>query len=360
MKVFVFGIRGFPFIGGGAERHSEELYPRLVKMGYDITILARKVYSPDWRDIKFKKIPYIDNPYLETMSHSIFCSLYCLWKRPDIVHIHNMGACLLIPLLLLRGIKVVFTLHSFNYQHKKWNRFARFVLNTCESIGINMSHKIIAISPEMRNFLRKKYNRHMPLACISNAVSKPEYVPPGLILKKFGLKEKKYVLAVGRLASEKGFDILIKAYKLISNPSFKLAIAGTGNTSYAQELKKSKSENIVFTGYQNGKDLAELYSNAGLCVLSSFHEGFPLVFLEALSYGIPMLASHITAYTHIKLPNYRYYHADNAEELALKIQNLLNVNFTADEKNSYKHILENEYDWEKVTEKTKDIYDSLS
>ena len=354
MKVFVFGIRGFPFVGGGAERHSEELYPRLVKKGYDITVLSRVKYFDELHGVKFKKIPYIDEPYLETMSHSILCSLYCIWKKPDLVHIHNMGACLLIPLLILRGIKVVFTIHSFNYQHKKWGRFARCILNLCESLGVNLSHRVITISKEMKDVLIKKYQRQMFIHYVSNAVNKPEYVPAGMVLKKYKLEAKKYILAVGRLVPEKGFDKLIEAHKKWNR--YKLVIVGNGDTQYAKDLKKT--ENVIFTGFLCGRELAELYTNAGLMVLSSFHEGFPLVYLEALSYELPIVASNIHAFKHIHLPPYRYYFVDDAEELAVKMESLFGVEFTKKEKYHYKHILENEYNWDKVAQRTKEMYDT--
>jgi len=358
MRVFVFGIRGFPFIGGGAERHSEELYPRLVKRGYDVTVLARTVHLEGWKGIKFKKIRYHKNPRLETMTHSILCSLYCIKKKPDVVHIHNMGACLLVPLLVLMNLRVVLTLHSFNYLHKKWNFFARFILNTCENLGINFSHRIITVSKDMVEFLRNKYQRTLPLNYIPNAIDKAEHIPAGFTLKKYKLREKKYALAVGRLTPEKGFDCLVKAYNL-AKPDFKLVIIGDGDSEYAKELRRNKSEDIIFTGYLNGKDLAELYSNAGLMVLSSFNEGSPLVFLEALNYGIPIIASNIRAYKYIPLPSYRYYIVDDIDELALKMKELFNEDFTPEEKHYHKNLLENEYNWDKVTKQTQNIYDSV-
>ena len=358
MKIFVFGIRGFPLVGGGAERHSEELYPRLYKLGHDITVLTRRYYFDTWEGVKFKKIPYIDNTHLETISHSILCSLYAFWKKPDLVHIHNMGACLLVPFLVLRGIKVVVTLHSFNYRHKKWGHFARYVLNFCESMGVNFAHKIITVSREMRNFLITKYNRYMYIDYISNAVKPADFVAPNLILKKYNLEPKKYALSVGRLVPEKGFDKLIEAYK-IAKPMFKLVIVGEGNTQYATDLKKEKTDNIIFTGYLCGKELAELYSNAGLMILSSFQEGFPLVFLEALSYNLPILASNIETHKHIKLESYRYYTVDNVKELALKMRETFNFPYSKEETHLYKNLLENEYNWDKIARDTNTLYGAI-
>lgn len=357
--VFVLGIRGFPFVGGGAEKHSEELYPRLAKKGYDITALVRYFTFPEWKGVKMKKLPYLAHTSLETISHSAFCTVYCLIKRPDLIHIHNMGACLFIPILLLAGLKVMFTVHSINYHHKKWGFLARFILNLGELIGINCSHTVITVSEDLKNYFHKKYNRKVRLHYINNAVGKPERVYSGLTLKKYTLKPKEYILAVGRLVPEKGFDNLIKAYK-VSDTDAKLVIVGDGDTPYAKELKRNKSAMIVFTGYICGKELAEVYTNAGLFVSSSYSEGFPIVFLEALSYEISMLVSNIPANNIIPLPTYRYYHQENVEELAGKMTELINVDYSNEQKVYFRHMLENEYDWEAVTEKTFNLYEKAT
>lgn len=356
MRVFVFGIRGFPFIGGGAERHSEELYPRLVKH-FDITVLCRRYIFPEWKRVKFIRLPYINNRYLETLSHSIICSFYCLIKRPDIVHIHNMGAFLLIPLLSFSGIKVIITIHSLNYQHKKWGHFGRWVLNTLENIGISFCHQIIVVSKEIRDHLRDKFPRAIPLHIIPNGVNEPEYTPAGLTLRKYKLKQKRYILAVGRLVPEKGFDRLVQCYKAIPEPDYKLVIVGNGerDSDYKRELIVQGDSNIIFTGFLCGKELAELYTNAGLFVSTSFNEGFPLVVLEAMSYGLPMLLSNILAHREIKLRKFRYF--KSTKELPAKIEYAMRKGITAKEQQNYRHLLREYYNWESVAKSTRGMYD---
>jgi glycosyltransferase involved in cell wall biosynthesis len=344
-------------VSGGAEKHCEELYPRLAEMGYDITVLTRYYKFPTWNRVKFKKIPYIDKTALETMSHSIMCSLYCIKNKPDIVHIHNMGACLLVPLMSICGIRVVLTIHSLNYLHEKWNRIARWVLNFCELIGISFSHRIIIVSKEIIKFLSIKYQRPLPCDLIPNGISRPEYVSPGETLRKYGLTPKKYVLAVGRLDPVKGFDRLIDAYKTIPIPDYKLVIVGNDiKNKHGVELRLNKSDKIIFTGFLCGKPLAELYTNAGLFVSASAVEGFPIVVLEALSYGLPTLLSDILAHREIRLPNYRYFNRDNLKELALKIEELIQMGITEEEADKFKQILTRDYNWEAIARKTAEIY----
>ncbi len=77
-------------------------------------------------------------------------------------------------------------------------------------------------------------------------------------------------------------------------------------------------EKIVFTGYVYGEKLNQLYTHAGLYVLSSYNEGFPLVLLEAMSYGLDVLVSDIPASHLVDLPADDYFSKGDYEELARK------------------------------------------
>lgn len=346
----VFGIRGFPWIGGGAERHSEALYPLLVERGHDVTILTRQLTMETWKGVKFVKLPYINNQYFEALSHSILATIYCIRHRPDLVHIHNIASCPIAFLFPLFGIRNVLTIHSLNYLQPKWGKVARFVLNYCEMVGINFSEEIVSVSREIVKYLKAKYKRDIPISFIANGVAEPEFVKPNLLLKKIGVEPKKYILSVGRLSEEKGLENLIMAYKNIQKPDYKLVIVGgyTHNTLWVRNLMAQKGENIKFTGFICGKDLAELYTNAGLFVAPSPCEGFPLVMLEALSYGLPVLASDIFPHREMKLESKRYCNCENIKEFSLKMDKLIGEGITEEEAEKYRTMLKGNYDWKAI------------
>lgn len=72
MKITVTGTRGIPNIMGGIETHCEELFPRIVKKGFDVTIIRRKSYVKDYIS-EYKGIKLID---IETPKKKIFRSYY--------------------------------------------------------------------------------------------------------------------------------------------------------------------------------------------------------------------------------------------------------------------------------------------
>lgn len=322
IKICVMGTRGFPFIQGGVESHCESLYP-LFGDDYLLIIFRRKPYVNSfctYQNIRFIDLPSTKIKGFETVFHSFLSTCFCLFVRPDIVHIHNIGPALFSPLLKIFGIKTVLTYHSPNYEHQKWGLFAKILLRLSEKIAFSTSNSIIFV------------NKFQMEKCSNKIKQKSHYIPNGIRhtspsvkmdhILDLSLLPHKYVLSVGRITQEKGFDCLIKAFESNMLADYKLVIAGGVETesSYFKELQKLiVSNRVVFTGYVFGEKLNQLYTHAGLYVLSSYNEGFPLVLLEAMSYGLDVLVSDISATHLVKLSADDYFEKGNYKELANKM-----------------------------------------
>ena len=271
-------------------------------------------------------------------------------KKPDVVHYHNIGPALFSPIVKLRHIPVVLTYHSANYEHDKWGYFARKLLLCAEKIALKTSDKIIFVN----KFQMEKY--------AENIREKSIYLPNGIndypvsqctnYLDEIGVKPGKYILSVGRITKEKGFDTLIKAYKIANKNDFKLVIAGgvEFENGYMSELQNiSVNENIIFTGFTYGDNLYQLYTYAGLFVLASRNEGFPLVLLEAMKYGLDVLVSDIPATHLVKLDSEDYFHSENIEELSEKISKKIKL------VNRREYDL-SEYNWDAIAKNVSKVF----
>src|SRR4030067_2262197 len=95
-------------------------------------------------------------------------------------------------------------------------------------------------------------------------------------LRSRGLKEKEYILFVGRLVPEKGVHLLLEAFRNLKTEK-KLVIAGGSSHTddYVKKLRQNTDHRVIFCGYVYGEELASLYSNACLCVFPSLLEGMP-------------------------------------------------------------------------------------
>ena len=104
--------------------------------------------------------------------------------------------------------------------------------------------------------------------------------------------KNKIVLAVGRLHEQKGFDMLLQAWKPIEkqHPDWTLRIVGEGPQREAleQQIADLGLQHVVLAG--RSEKMAEEYNEASLFVLSSRYEGLPLVLIESMWCGLPCIA----------------------------------------------------------------------
>ena len=358
MKIFVFGTRGFPDIQGGVEKHCEALYSGF-SSDFSITVFRRKPYiirTPYYNQIQFIDLPSTRIKGFEAIFHSLVCALICIWKRPNIVHIHNIGPGFFIPLLRLFGLKIVLTYHSANYEHKKWGYLSKKILELSEFFALKYSNRIIFVNRfqmEKVSVEVKKKSTYIPNG-ISNNLKKTDSIN---YIKSLGITPKKYRLAVGRITPEKGFDDLIEAFILLNDPNYKLVIAGgvEHEINYFNSLKnKNHANQIIYTGFLTEEYLQELYTHTALFVLSSHNEGFPLVVLEAMQLGCNILLSNIPATQLLNLPENYYYPMGDINKLYLSLKEKLK----SQNSNLVQYDL-SKYNWEKICQQTAQIYKSL-
>ena len=353
MNICVLGLRGFPLIEGGVEKHCEHLYPRMTE---DITVIRRKPYvtaecqaSSHYEHIRFVDLSSTKLKGFEAVFHSYLATRKAAELKPDIVHIHNIGPAMFSGILLRKGIPVVLTYHSPNYEHSKWGVVAKKLLLHSEKVALKNSSKIIFVN----RFQMQKYPKEIQRKSvyIPNGIDEPVFSKSTDYLESLGVEADRYVLAVGRITPEKGFDTLIMGFKMAKHDGYKLVIAGgvEFESGYMAELKKLAGDDVVFTGYVFGDKLNQLYTYAALYVLSSNNEGFPLVLLEAMSYGLDVLVSDIPASHLVKLDKDAYFTRGDIKMLSEKIsQRLRNP-----QKKKYDL---KDYDWDVVVKETTDVY----
>ncbi len=366
MKIALIGQKAIPAKSGGVDRHVESLAMYLSSYNEDIFAYNRKGYlkgdyKQDINGINIVNIPYINTKNLAAITHTFSSVIHAMYKSVDVIHFHGIGPSILswMPKVFKPKIKVVSTLHSFDYGNDKWGFFAKFMLKLGEKIMCRCADEIIVLTKLMSDYLKEKYNRDsriIPNGALIRKVDRSHY------LQEFNIEKNKYIVSVSRLIRLKGIQYLIKVFKDLKDSNnidneLKLVIVGEGE--YGDELKRmaEKRDDIIFTGNQSGEVLAQLYQNAKLFVQSSETEGLSISLLEAMAYGLPILASEIPANTEAAADTAIYFQSKSVSDLKNKLKNILN-DFNEIERLSLKakERAEKVYDWKEISKKTIELY----
>ena len=136
---------------------------------------------------------------------------------------------------------------------------------------------------------------------IENAIDTEQFHPShpirdGRIAKHESSNDQLVIGSIGRLATEKGFDLLIAAFLRVLEDGInaRLVIAGEGpdQTALEDQIKNSgMADRIQLLGFQC--DTAAFYEKLDIFVLSSHREGLPNVLLEAMAMGTPVIATRV-------------------------------------------------------------------
>lgn len=377
MKIAVIGTKGIPARFGGIERHCEELYPRLAARGHEVTIFVRDWFTPMrglYKGVYLRGAPTLNRKGLDAFMHSAAASLISLQGDFDIVHYHAIGPSLFSFIPKARGMKTVATVHALDWQRAKWGAGAREVLKAGEWASAHFPRKTIVVSRDLQRYFRDRYGRET--VYIPNGVVPVEPPTSAELIRDFGIEPGRYILFLGRLVPEKGCHDLIAAY-LESGIDLPLVVAGGSSHSdeYAGELKRmaavagaasagnagteSKSGRVIFTGNVEGELLTQLSGHAGLFVLPSMLEGLPIVLLEMLSLGVPVLASDIGPCREV-LEDGRFgalYRAGDQADLKEKLlESLENVEELREKAEAGRKHVQTANDWEKIAEETERVY----
>jgi glycosyltransferase involved in cell wall biosynthesis len=366
MKICVLGLRGLPRVMGGVETHCEQLFPLLKRRRPNDTfiIIARRAYLParssEYQGLRIVSLPHARDRHFETITNTLCGVLYARFVlHSDLVHLHGIGPALMAPVAKALGMKIIITYHSKNYEHKKWNWFARSMLRIGEFCTVAFGDRVITVSQSLSLDLKRRFpGTEGKIFFIPNGAdhltTSGEHHFADDVFLKHGLVSKRYVLSVGRLVPEKGFHDLVAAFKA-TDLDRKLVIAGNADhkNAYSDRLLAQASNRIIFTGFLPRETLQVLLQNASLFVLPSYNEGLPIAALEAAVAGIPVLLSDIEPNRDLGLRQENYFRAGDVDHLQQKLarnHDLYRVD--RDE------ILE-KYNWELACADTDELYSSL-
>jgi len=268
------------------------------------------------RSIIDKFHAFINGIYSNNMKHN-FSALVTSY-RPDIVHVHNLFP-LISPSILTAchdfGVPVVMTCHNYRLVcpiglyfhdgevckrctggHEYW-----CILKNCRNkITESIAYAVrTMVARKLRLFIDNVtlfifLSRFQKNQLVSAGISDERgiVIPNAVEIPKFSVDTAsgKYIAYVGRISPEKGLDTLLSA----AAKAHQMPIYIAGQGEIWPKLAKEISSNIKYLGLLSHSQLADFYGNARFVVVPSIcEEPFGLVTAEAMSYGLPVIASDI-------------------------------------------------------------------
>lgn len=382
VKVCIFAPALSPWSLGGVAEHTYQLSKQLVQLDCEVHIVCKTVKGRSVHEvvdgIQVHRLAHNRGPpWLFFLKKSVLNEISKQWKF-DLFH--SQGPCgafmqLTKPLLV--------TLHGTSADEAKevfrdlidmprlgiWNLNAYILhalavpstyLPTCflKRVAKNAT-KIIAVS----QFVKRQAKN-----ILNAAPEKVEVVYNGaqrncaVVPKK--KKERPIILYIGYLGVRKGLPYLISALRLVfkKNQDARAVIIGDGPLkSLCQHMarKLNISHRVAFTGIVTERQKARWYQKADLCVFPSTYDPFPIVALEALAAGKPVVASNVGGLPEViqNKVNGLLVRPRNPKEIAEAVDMILSHDELAGKmaKNALQTI-EREFNWENAAQKTLSIY----
>lgn len=369
LRIAMLGHKRIPSREGGIEIVVTELATRMAEKGYTVTCYNRKGHHVSgsefdaehlkkYKGVSLKSVLTIDKRGISAMTASVSAAVCAAFGKYDAVHFHAEGPCAMMWLPKLFGKKCIATIHGLDHKRAKWGKFALKYILFGEKCAVKYADEIIVLSRNVQQYFENVYNRKTTY--IPNGIERHEAVNAETITTRFGLIKDSYVLYLGRLVPEKRVTDLVAAFKQISTDK-KLVIAGgsSDTADYEAEVRAlaSDDERIVFTGFVQGSELEELYSNAYLYVLPSELEGMPMSLLEAMSYGNCCLVSDIPECIDVVGDAGVSFEKANVSDLRNKLQYLCDANeIVKGYKMKSAEYVCTKYNWDDVVDKTLQLY----
>ena len=358
MNICIIATYTTEHILGGREIHIKELAEGLVEKGYNVAILTTK--HPN--GITYKEDGGVKYYYFKRKRPSLFYNRLFLKEFAKFFEeinekekfdvIHSLSPIVL-SLIKKRGyheyIPIVITLQGTTSINELKNLIKSLSLKSFLLIPFLLkdhfldaplifknSDKIITVNTILNESVKKQYKvPDEKLAMIPNGIDTEKFKPNlniSELKRKYGINDEKVILCAGNLNKYKGIQYVIRIFSSLKDSNMALFIVGTGD--YLSELKKLSeklniSNNIIFTGKVPNQELPKYYNLADVFVMPTMLlEGLPLVVLEAMACGKPVIAHRIGGIPTV-IDNYEdgvLVEPGDLKELEEKILNVLNDN----------------------------------
>jgi glycosyltransferase involved in cell wall biosynthesis len=321
--------------------------------------------STDW--FKNYEVTFCKRWMVDSVAPGLLPRMAEFIKRTDVVHLCGVYGFPTIPALIfskLFGRPLVWSTRGSLQATHIWNAARRrkakfFWESVCRNIIGNNPHVVFHATSDAEQKVTQSLFPKQKVVVIPNGIEIPESqrtLKPSN--NQFNL------LFVGRLDPIKGLEQLFSALRSLGDSSLRLTICGEGRPGYTNHLKNLVSSSsllaktVSFRGHVIDLEKQAAFLSADICILPSINENFGNVVAEALSYGIPVIASKGTPWSHLEIQRCGLWVENSPEKLADAIRFIREQPIT-EWGNRGRAWMMKEFSWESVSASMCDLYHNI-
>jgi glycosyltransferase involved in cell wall biosynthesis len=367
---------------GGIERVVYEQCKRLIQKQFEPMVLTHRNYTEKnyvFDGIKVQCYNSVNIGFRLGIPYAIphvssFKTFLEIIKSKDLIHVHGhpyLSSLLAAKIAKRYGKPLVLTQHNtFIEYNKVWNTVERLNDLAIGKQVLKEADKIIVVSNATRKYVLSLGADPEKVEVVHNGVDLNRFKPTNGIKdemrKKLGISnDTKVILTVRRLVYKNGIDTLIESARIVLMKNPKLVFVAVGKGPDSEKVKEKIAQlglqrNFRLVGFVADPDLPSYYNAADFFVLpSKSGEGLPLVALEAMACGLPVIATDVGGTSEVLSEDYGKLVPPNSPiSLAEVILELSLKDLTA-LRNKLRTMMKQKYGWDRNVEKLSKIYEEL-
>lgn len=382
MKVLVLAWEFPPRIVGGIARHVAELYPEIVKLGYEIHLITVEFGDTPQHEIveelHVHRVPVATSNnffhWIANMNESMgrYGGKLIQQEGFDLIHAHDwLVGDAAIALKHAFKIPLVATIHATEYgRNNGIHRDGQRYIESKEKSLVYNAWRVVVCSQYMR------YEVERVLQCpwdkidvVYNGIRPEKKIHSTdfdavAFRRRFAHDSERIIYYVGRMTYEKGVFVLLHAAPQIlreMNGKVKFVIIGGGNTDSLKQLAANLNiwQQCYFTGFMADEDLDKFQTIADCAVFPSLYEPFGIVALESFAARVPVVVSNTGGLSEVVQHSKTgiVTSTNNADSLAWGILKILkNPDYARLLVNNAYKSLASRFSWDKLAHQTVAVY----
>ena len=349
----LIGSRGIPACYGGYETLMEELAPRLVLRGFDVTVYCRSHYTPrslhEHRGARLVVLPTLRTKHLDTPVHTLLACLHAARERYDAAIVVNAANAMFVPLLRVRRIPTALHVDGMERHRAKWGSFGRTVYRFSEWFACRVADRLVTDAEVIRRLYLEEHHTDSVMIPYGSDLEPPRGTET---LERLGLRPRGYFLYVSRFEPENNPHRVVEAHR---TAALDVPLVMLGDAPYADRFirtfRREDESGVVYPGAIYGDGYRQLQSSSLAYVHATEVGGTHPALVEAMGYGSCVLVHDTPENREVAGDAALYFRAEAPATLAALLRQVAADRSLAAELGAKAAARARErYSWERVSE----------